>query len=387
VSAVVRIRTVFLMVIKWFPSSVDDDLPRNIFEGGRNRDGSIIYVGRAFHQSVYLPAAIIPSKKCAKVSWNGHMYSKDNYELLVSDQFRWETFCEDNKKLYEKQAVSTDVTIFGEMIFVGRASIQGSLFIGRLQLSQNCLYVPFEHVELPVNRFEILIYDHERKNLDMVEESKFSSEKMLPEAEFQNIHVKAVMFEPPNYASTTSATTTDAPASISQSQPQTSAVPVPSATTALVSQTQPAPVPIADTWVLASPGDPPLKAVHAGYDIDKSLIFVARVFHAGSYIPAKAIPAHNAALIPHDGQEICRTIFEYLVGDNFKWLMFTAADTIPTNAVIANPLSSEGLCIGRTVHGGSLLCGKVVRSQRMLYVPFNYQEVPISPPFEILVRN
>ena len=182
---------------------------------------------------------------------------------------------------------------------------------------------------------------------------KFSEQKILPESEFQNIQVKAVMFNSPNYST--------------------------------ISQTQ-APA-TADTWVLSSPGVVPSKAVHAGYDIDGSLIYVARVFHGGNYIPAKAIPQHNAALIPYCGEEICKSIFEYLVGDNFQWVKFNAAETFPTNAVIANPLIGEDLYIGRTVHGESLLCGKVVRSQQMLYVPFNRQEVQISPPFEILVRN
>ena len=216
----------------------------------------------------------------------------------------------------------------------------------------------------------------------LILESKFSKVKILPEPEFQNIHAKAVMFESPNYSTN------------SQTQTQSVSVPVSvsSVTTAPNSQTEavsaPAPAPpIADTWVLATPGVVPSKAVHAGYDIDGSLIYVARVFHEGSYVPAKAIPKHNAAFIPYCGQELCKPIFEYLVGDNFKWVKYNAAEIFPTNAVIANPLISDDLCIGRTVHGGSLLCGKLVRSQQMLYVPFNYQEVSINPPFEILVRN
>ena len=158
-----------IVVIKWFPSSVDGILPRNIFKGGRESDGSVTYVGRAFHNGNYLPAEITPSKSCAKVSWNGHVYPKTNYELLVGNDYKWETFCESNKKFYEKHAVSTGMTIFGEMAFVGRASYRGSLLIGRLQFSQKCLHVPFKCKEFTLNTFEILVHDPERKNSEMME--------------------------------------------------------------------------------------------------------------------------------------------------------------------------------------------------------------------------
>ena len=54
--------------IKWFNSSVDDIRNRNIFEGGRESDGSVTYMGRAFHNSCYMATAITPGKSCAKVS-------------------------------------------------------------------------------------------------------------------------------------------------------------------------------------------------------------------------------------------------------------------------------------------------------------------------------
>ena len=126
-------------------------------------------MGRAFHNGSYLPAAITLDKSCAKVSWNGRTYPKTNYELLVGNDYKWETFCEANKKFYEKYAVNTGMTIFGEMTFVGRASYRESLLIGRLQFSQNCLHVPFEHEELSLKTFEILICDHEGESSEMME--------------------------------------------------------------------------------------------------------------------------------------------------------------------------------------------------------------------------
>jgi len=52
-----------------------------VVAGGRDSDGSTIYVGRAFHEGDMLPAKVIPDKGVAYVCHNGEEHPKDNYEV------------------------------------------------------------------------------------------------------------------------------------------------------------------------------------------------------------------------------------------------------------------------------------------------------------------
>lgn len=156
------------------------------------------------------------------------------------------------------------------------------------------------------------------------------------------------------------------------------------------SQTQPQPTPppaLTDTWKLATTNEVPPNGIHAGYEIDNTPTYVARVFHEGNYIPAKAIPLQEKAYFTYNGSEVFKIQFEYLTGNNLQWLKYTDTQLFPANAVICNPLNDQALCIGRAIYEGYLLCGKILRSQQILYVSFNNQEVSINPPYEILVRN
>jgi hypothetical protein len=56
-----------VLVIKWTKGNVSSKLGKKALVGGKDTDGSTIFVGRAFHGGVYLPAKIIPSKKCCYV--------------------------------------------------------------------------------------------------------------------------------------------------------------------------------------------------------------------------------------------------------------------------------------------------------------------------------
>lgn len=56
-------------------------LPENAVTGGRDSDGSQIYVGRAFHAGDMLPAKVIPDKGVAYVSHNGEEHPKDNFDV------------------------------------------------------------------------------------------------------------------------------------------------------------------------------------------------------------------------------------------------------------------------------------------------------------------
>ena len=60
-----------MLVIKWTKGSVSGKLGKKAVVCGKDTDGSTIYVGKAFHAGIYLPAKIIPSKKSCYIgeSW------------------------------------------------------------------------------------------------------------------------------------------------------------------------------------------------------------------------------------------------------------------------------------------------------------------------------
>jgi hypothetical protein len=56
-----------VLVLKWTRTNFSGKFSKKALVGGKDTDGSTIYVGRAFHAGVYLPAKIIPSKQSCYV--------------------------------------------------------------------------------------------------------------------------------------------------------------------------------------------------------------------------------------------------------------------------------------------------------------------------------
>lgn len=56
-------------------------MPENAVVGGRDVDGSQIYVGRAFHDGDMIPAKVIPDKGVAYVCQGGEEHPKSNFEV------------------------------------------------------------------------------------------------------------------------------------------------------------------------------------------------------------------------------------------------------------------------------------------------------------------
>ena len=66
---------------RWVNRSSGQPLPPTAVEGGRDIDGSPIYVGRCFHEGDMIPAKVIPDKNIAYVCWNGEEHPKTSYEV------------------------------------------------------------------------------------------------------------------------------------------------------------------------------------------------------------------------------------------------------------------------------------------------------------------
>uniref|UniRef100_A0A034VS42 Natterin-1 n=1 Tax=Bactrocera dorsalis TaxID=27457 RepID=A0A034VS42_BACDO len=135
-------------------SSNDELVPSGAFVGGRDCDGTPIYVGRSVHSEDHLPAKVIPSKGCAYVSWHGKEIKKREYEVLVGDGYEWVTSYGGS---VPRNAVSGGITRHGERLYIGRVAYRNSLTIGKIHPSHGCLYIPFGGKELNFHSYEVLI--------------------------------------------------------------------------------------------------------------------------------------------------------------------------------------------------------------------------------------
>ncbi|XP_011207961.2 uncharacterized protein LOC105229391 [Bactrocera dorsalis] len=135
-------------------SSNGELVPPGAFVGGRDCDGTPIYVGRSIHRDDHLPAKVIPSKGCAYVCWRGKEIPKTEYEVLVGNGYEWVT---SSGGSVPPNAVLGGITCHGERLYIGRVAYRNSLTIGKIHPSHGCLYIPFAGKELNFHSYEVLI--------------------------------------------------------------------------------------------------------------------------------------------------------------------------------------------------------------------------------------
>lgn len=134
-------------------TTVGDTLPRDAILGGRDTDGTQIYVGRATHEGAILPCKVLPSKRAAYVSTNGVEFLKHNYEILVGRDVKWKK--EKNGKV-PRDAFVGGRTPTGEVLYIGRGSHNGSITIGKVHPGHGCLYIPYGGSEVALKEYEVL---------------------------------------------------------------------------------------------------------------------------------------------------------------------------------------------------------------------------------------
>lgn len=58
--------------------------------GGVDSDGTVIFIGRAFHEGDMVPAKVMPDKNAAYICYGGEEIFKEDFEVLRSGDFVWE---------------------------------------------------------------------------------------------------------------------------------------------------------------------------------------------------------------------------------------------------------------------------------------------------------
>lgn len=121
--------------------------------GGIDSDGTVIYIGRAFHEGDMIPAKVMPDKNAAYICYGGEEILKEDFEVLRSGDFVWEFSAGGT---IPEGAVSCGATADGEPLYVGRALHQGTQTPGKVQLSHGVLYIPFDGAEVSISEYEVL---------------------------------------------------------------------------------------------------------------------------------------------------------------------------------------------------------------------------------------
>jgi len=129
-------------------------LPPNPVKGGDDQ-GEDLFVGRAHHEGDVIPGKVVPGHGVCYVSWAGEEVGVADYEVLT------------NPGAYEWISASgTDIpgnaeeggkTADGEVLYIGRASHEGALPIGKVHPSHGTCYVPFAGGEHGYADYEILV--------------------------------------------------------------------------------------------------------------------------------------------------------------------------------------------------------------------------------------
>lgn len=145
----------------------------------------------------------------------------------------------------------------------------------------------------------------------------------------------------------------------------------------------------ADDWVRANDGNVPRNALVAGQNLNGENFYVGRVMLRGNVLPGKVLPSAKVCFVSLDQIEFSSNVYEVLVkapSVNYQWVRMGGC-VMPRNAIPAGRgATGELIYIGRHVHKGELTPGKVIPSQRCIYIPYLGKEIRYRD-FEILIQG
>ena len=122
-------------------------------EGGF--DGSEqLYIARARHEGDLIPGKLHPSHGVCYIAWGGGEHGHGEYEVMCSGGGTWVPVTDGN---IPHNAVPGGETADGEPLFIGRATHDGTITVGKVQPSHGCCYIPYGGEELAYKEFEIYV--------------------------------------------------------------------------------------------------------------------------------------------------------------------------------------------------------------------------------------
>lgn len=140
---------------EWVAAS-QGELPPNAVEGGF--DGSEpLYIGRAKHEDDLVPGKLHCTHGVCYIPWGGEEHSHADYEVLCGGGNGGGHWVSVEDGTIPPNAVPGGLTADGETLFVGRATHEGTLTVGKVQPSHQCCYISYGGREIAYNGYEILV--------------------------------------------------------------------------------------------------------------------------------------------------------------------------------------------------------------------------------------
>jgi len=139
--------------VAWVSAS-GGELPEGSFVGG-NDDGASLYVARADHEGAVIPGKFVQGHSNAYIPWGGEEHSKQDYEVLVVDDSAV-TWTPTSGNAVPPNAIPAGVSQDGETLYIGRATHEGALTVGKVHPSHGVVYVSYGGAEHAYPEFEIL---------------------------------------------------------------------------------------------------------------------------------------------------------------------------------------------------------------------------------------
>ncbi|KAF5302479.1 hypothetical protein FQR65_LT08569 [Abscondita terminalis] len=141
----------------WIDWTSDRMVPPTAVHGGVDKDGSQIYVGRAYHEGDWIPAKVIPERHIAYVAYGGGEHSKNSFQVLCEQRFDW---VPSSSGHIPPGAVEGGRTESGEPLYIGRVWHDGAHTVGKVHSTHGCCYIPYDSQEMSFCDYEILVLRH-----------------------------------------------------------------------------------------------------------------------------------------------------------------------------------------------------------------------------------
>lgn len=140
--------------VSWVAAS-GGTVPEGALVGGED-NGNPLYVARAVHEDATIPGKLLADHGVAYIPWGGEEHGKENYEVLViaEDAVSWVDATGDS---IPENAIQGGVTEDGEALYIGRATHEGAVTVGKVHPSHASLYISYGGAEIGYPDYQILV--------------------------------------------------------------------------------------------------------------------------------------------------------------------------------------------------------------------------------------
>eukprot|EP00092_Neocalanus_flemingeri_P014703 GFUD01015865.1.p1 GENE.GFUD01015865.1~~GFUD01015865.1.p1 ORF type:complete len:150 (+),score=28.49 GFUD01015865.1:125-574(+) len=138
-----------------FVHAANGQLPPNAWPGGN--DNGPQYVARSYHEGSLVPGKFVPHHGVAYIPWGGKEHAMTHYEVLIQegpDNLVWVPASGGN--LGSTGALRSGRTVSGGPLYVGRAQINGTWTLGKVNPEHKKCYIPYGGKEHALSTYQVL---------------------------------------------------------------------------------------------------------------------------------------------------------------------------------------------------------------------------------------